>query len=459
MSTSKTKINFGTDGWRGVIGEDFTFENLGRLAYRIVDYIGGDGGSVCVGYDNRFMSPEYAKFFAAVFKDKGLKVDIVNKPVPTPCVSHRTNRKKYDLGVMVSASHNPPHYNGIKIKENYGGSAREEAVNSIIENLNETVYDAPTWSLEYSGDFNDWESEYTDEFMKILPENDLKVVCDYMHGSGYPYFDDILKAKGYSSVALRANRDPLFGGHGPEPKPATLGALIDRVKEEGADIGFAFDGDSDRIAVVDENGRLLTSQIILAVLAYDLLSQGRKGSIVKTVAGTYLIDRLTSQFGAVQKVVPIGFKNICPEILKGGVLVAGEESGGIGFGDYLPERDSINTAVRILAMLSRIDESIGDIWDTVSKEYGNSVYLREDFGTTFTRSETISKVRLGIKNAKFPGEIDRVSDLDGVRIDMRGGQWLLIRPSGTEPVIRVYAEAESEEVTRELINVGKEIIS
>ncbi|MFC2091918.1 hypothetical protein ACFLTD_04010 [Elusimicrobiota bacterium] len=293
LSISEQKINFGTDGWRGIIAEDFTFENLGRLAIRISEFL-SNKGKVCVGYDNRFFSPEYASFISSVLDEKGITVDLADKAVTTPCVSHRTNRNGYDLGIMISASHNPAQYNGIKIKEKYGGSARQELVDSIIENINSVNYSGSTWGRVYDGTINDWEPDYSKELDKVLPFSDIKVICDYMHGSAYPYFDKAISAKGMGSVSLRSNRDPFFGGSNPEPKPATLTGLIQMMKQENADIGFAFDGDGDRIALVDEKARLLSSQVILAVLAYDMLDSGKRGNIVKTVAGTYLIDRIPS---------------------------------------------------------------------------------------------------------------------------------------------------------------------
>ncbi len=447
----KNGVNFGTDGWRGIIGEDFTFENLGRLALRI----SAKYKSVCIGYDNRFMSPEYAGFFSAVLQKEGVNVDLSMRAVTTPLVSHRVNKKKYDLGIMISASHNPSYYNGIKIKENYGGSAREEIVNSIVENLNNTDYNGPTWELTFDGEKNNWELEYLKEFEGLLPRGQLNVICDYMHGTAYPFFSKLLEGKGYKVSTLRAERDPLFGGINPEPKPATLKNLIQKVKEGNADIGFAFDGDGDRIAVIDEKGRLLSSQIILAVLAWDLLRLGKKGTIVKTVAGTYLVDRLAEKYGVNYKVVPIGFKNICPEILKGNVIVAGEESGGIGFGDYLPERDAIYTAVRILEMINRRGKLLGSLWDEVKKDFGNSVYLREDFQlkSNYNPENILKKIK-----DKIPFKIKSILRIDGIRINMEDERWLLLRASGTEPVVRVYAEAESNGESRKLIDAGKELI-
>ncbi len=447
----KNGVNFGTDGWRGIIGEDFTFENLGRLALRI----SAKYRSVCIGYDNRFMSPEYAEFFSAVLQREGVNVDLSMRVVTTPLVSHRVNKKKYDLGIMISASHNPSYYNGIKIKENYGGSAGEEIVHSIVENLNNTDYNGPTWELTFSGIKNNWELEYLEEFEGLLPRGQLNVICDYMHGTAYPFFSKLLEEKGYKVMPLRSERDPLFGGINPEPKPATLKSLIHKIKEENADIGFAFDGDGDRIAVVDEKGRLLSSQIILAVLAWDLLNQGKKGTIVKTVAGTYLVDRLAEKYGVNYKVVPIGFKNICPEILKGNVIVAGEESGGIGFGDYLPERDAIYTAVRILEMINRRGRLLGSLWNEVKKDFGNSVYLREDFQlkSNYNPENILKKIK-----DILPFKIKNISSIDGIRINMEDERWLLLRASGTEPVVRVYAEAESNEASRKLIDAGKELV-
>lgn len=405
------------------------------------------------------MSPEYASFFAAVLDREDVPVDLSDSPVTTPCVAHRTRRMNYELGIMISASHNPPSYNGIKIKENYGGSASDRVVRSITENLSDKEYAGLTWTLAFKGRRNDWGAAYTGELSNLLPENDIRTACDYLHGTAYPYFERILRAKGYGVTSLNESRDPLFGGMNPEPKPETMKDLVNRVKKEGFDIGFGFDGDGDRIAVVDEEGRLLSSQIILAVLAFDLLEQGKKGNIVKTVAGTYLADKLAERYGVKCRTVPIGFKNICPEILKGDVIVAGEESGGIGFGDYLPERDAIYTAVRILEIISRRGRKLGEIWDRIRGDFGDSVYLREDFGleADYDRSQIIRMIGERMDMAKFPFRAD-ISRMDGFRITAEDGRWLLLRPSGTEPMIRIYAEAPDRDSAEELISMGKKLV-
>jgi len=459
VSISKQKINFGTDGWRGIIAEDFTFENLGKLSLRIAKSLNG-GEKVCIGYDNRFLSPEYASFIAGILHRQGIEVDLSDCPVPTPCVSHRVKSVDAEMGIAVSASHNPHVYNGVKIKENYGGSASEEFVSRIIKDLNGDDYTGETWNVRFRGEKNSWKEKYIEHFLKVLPADNLKVVCDYFYGSGYPFFHEILAEKGYGHVMLKHGRDPFFNGIHPEPKPEFLQELTDTVLETGADVGFAFDGDADRIAVVDEKGRFLSSQIVLAVLAHDMLQSGKKGRIVKTVAGTYLVDRMSEKFGVELKVVPIGFKNICPEMLSGDVMIAGEESGGFGFGDYLPERDSIHTAVRILEMMSRRQKKPGEIWDEVKEKFGDSVYLRNDFKIEkkLDKTEIINNVDRRLKEISMPFKVKGVMKLDGIRINMEGGNWLLIRPSGTEPLIRVYAETDSSQSTENLLNKGRELV-
>ena len=236
MNISETNINFGTDGWRGIIGADFTFTNLGKLAQRIAKHVSKSSGKICIGYDNRFLSPEYARFFGAILEDRGIEVDLSDKAVTTPCVAHRTNRKKYHLGIVLSASHNPACYNGIKIKENYGGSARQAIVDSIIKNLNTTDYKGPTWKFDFKAGENNWEDDYLNEFEAILPRGNLNVASDYMHGTVYPYFERLLKRRGYGTISARKRRDPLFGGINPEPKPSTLQEFADSIEESRADM-------------------------------------------------------------------------------------------------------------------------------------------------------------------------------------------------------------------------------
>ncbi len=458
MKTDK-QIKFGTDGWRAIIAEEFTFENLGRLARRTAEIL-RPGAEVAVGYDNRFFSPEYASFFSAVLEKEGVRVDLSDRPVPTPCVSHRVKEKGCSLGACISASHNPPSYNGLKIKESYGGSASSGLVEELTASLTSTEYRGPGWELKFKGERNSWGEGYTEVMEKVLPSSELKVVCDYFHGSGYPYFERALRKKGYRSFSLREGRDPLFGGGAPEPRPSTLGGLEETLRKEKADIGFGFDGDADRIAVVDEKGRMLSMQAVLALLAWDLLEKGGKGRILRTVAGTVLAEKLGKRYGTRCVTVPIGFKNIVPEMLKGDLLVAGEESGGVGFGDYLPERDALYTASRILEMIARRGKLFGELWDSLTDDLGGSFYLRKDYplSGSLEPRELLKKVSKNIKLGKLPFKLESTLEIDGIRMNMEGGRWVLVRPSGTEPLLRVYAETENEEETQLLLEAGKEMI-
>jgi len=460
ISKKEPEIKFGTDGWRGVISDEFTFENLGKVAVKIADHL-GKGKRVSVGYDNRFLSDRYADFLSAVLQERGHEIDLSDRPVTTPCVSHRVKTTESDLGVAISASHNPAAYNGLKVKQPYGGSASGEFISEMISNITKTEYEGPTWQLRYKGDKNSWVEGYMELFYDIIPENDIKVVCDYFYSPGFPLFDRVLRKKGYDTLSLKTERDPLFGGTHPEPVPAHLGDLKDAVISSGADAGFAFDGDADRIAFIDEFGRYLSLQVLLAVLAWDILESGRRGKIVKTVAGTYLVDRIARHFSVDFKTVPIGFKNICPEMLCGDVIVAGEESGGIGFSDYLPERDALYSASRLLEIIKRRGEGIGHIWNRLREKFGNSVYLRRDFRIEkgVAKKEILRRVKKNCRGAEFPFKVEGFLEIDGIRINMEEGRWLLVRPSGTEPLVRVYAETESREKTQELIKKGGELFN
>ncbi len=462
---NSAEIKFGTDGWRGVIADDFTYNNLGKLAVRVAQYISTRGNKISVGYDNRFLSPEYASFFSAVLSSRGVDVDLSESPVPTPALSHRVNKTESCLGIMITASHNPPEYNGIKLKEKYGGSARTELLNVIVESINETSFNDDFNNYYYTDKKNNWAKEYKKEVSALLPErkefgNKLNAAVDYMHGTGYPYFKEVLEKKGYGHFGLRENRDPLFSGSNPEPVPANLKELFSYVKESNTHIGFAFDGDADRIAVVDENGDYHSMQRVLAVLAYNMLKEGREGRVIKTVAGTTLVDRICADFNSAFNIVPIGFKNICPEMLKGNVLVAGEESGGLGFGDYLPERDSIYSAVKILALLNSRKKLFGHLWEEVKDKYSDSYYLREDFEIKggLSKIEIVEKIRRRLDSAKWPFKVKGLLEIDGLRINNEDGSWLLMRPSGTEPLIRVYAEGLTREAAEGLIKKGRELI-
>ncbi len=452
-------IRFGTDGWRGIISRDFTFGNLEIVARRIARWIKNKDGGVCVGYDNRFLSPEYASFTAAVISKEGVSVDLSSRPVPAPCVSHRVKKSGAAVvGVMITASHNGPEYNGFKIKEKYGGSASQQTTSEISSGLENN---SPSCGIiEFKGKRNDWTEAYLDEMRRILPPGDFSVACDFMYGTGSPFFEQLLAEKGYNVIPLHNWRDPLFGGRSPEPKPQSLKELSRSVIEKGAEIGFAFDGDSDRIAAVDENGKYLSPQVILAVLGEDILSRGIKGKIIMSVAGSYLIERIASAYNTEVEIVPIGFKNMCPHLLKGDAVLAGEESGGIGFGDYLPERDAIYAASRILEMCRRRGKTIGEIWKEVKGKYGNSAYLRKDIKVTpgISPLVIIERIKKSVQNGRFPFKVKSTLALDGLRIIMENGRWLLIRPSGTEPVVRIYAESEQMEDTEILLEEGEKAV-
>ncbi len=447
-------IKFGTDGWRGIIGEEFTFANLAVVARRSAAWAKKRGGGVCIGYDNRFLSEVYADFAAGVIEQEGVKVDLSLYPVPTPCVSYRVKNTGAALGAVITASHNAPEYNGYKIKEKYGGSASPQTCNEITRGLEKTP--PLKGDFSFGGKKNNWTKPYTDRIKKILPEGDSLAASDFMYGSAAPCFEGILSDKGYRHISLHNYRDPLFGGRSPEPIPSNLNFLSEAVKKNKADIGFAFDGDGDRIAVVDERARYISPQAILSLLAHDLLSRGKKGRIVLTVAGTYLVSRIADCYGAKLKTVPIGFKNICPHLIKGDVLVAGEESGGIGFGDYLPERDALYTAARLLELSSRKNKKIGVLWDNLREKYGNSVYLRKDIDAMpgMDVNLFVGRLKDEISSGLLPFKVKKMLDIDGLRITFENDRWLLLRPSGTEPVIRIYAEAENSEKVSELIDEG-----
>ncbi len=454
------KINFGTDGWRAVMGEEFTFKNLGKLALKIAGYINTRGNKVSIGYDNRFLSCRFAEFIGRVLQKNGVTVDLSDSAVPTPCVSYRVNRTDSNLGVVVTASHNPPEYNGIKIKEKYGGSAREELLNAIIAGINKIEYHGPTVNLSENLEEKNWTGDYKNMLENILPPGNLKVAADYFYGTGYPYFKEVIEKKGYRHTCIHTKRDPLFGGVHPEPIPRFLKSLSNTVKKEKADIGFAFDGDADRIAVVDGRGNYMSAQRVLGVIVQDMLLQGKKGRIVKTVAGTGLMEKMAKKYGAEVEIVPIGFKNICPLMLTGDVLAAGEESGGIGFGDYLPERDGLYTAVRLLEIMHRRNKSLEELWKEIRNEFQDSYYLRADveIAPRLSKIEILDRLSKKVKDVNWPFPVEKVNKLDGIRINFTGGRWLLLRPSGTEPLIRIYAEAERRELTEKLIDKGKLIV-
>ena len=464
-------IKFGTDGWRGIIARDFTFQNVRRAAQAIADYVKEDqtknmrkktplSGPMIVGYDKRFQSDVFAREIAKVLEANHLNPTLMAESLPTPAVSFMT-KKLGGVGIMVTASHNPPQYNGVKIK--IDGRAALDNVTQGVESWVDRT--APTRAAEIkTKSFRDAYIAYLKgrvDTGKIKGKLKRPVVIDYMHGAGSGLMKDLLPSK--HLVEIRSSHDPLFGGVHPEPIEQYLGALSEAVKKNKALIGLAVDGDADRFGLVDENGRYLTPCQVFPMLALYLIDHKKlTGKIVQSVSLGYLVERICKEKNIAFEQLPVGFKHVAERLAQGEAVIAGEESGGYAWKGAIAERDGLLTALLFLEMCTTLNKTPSQIWKEVESKYGASHYKRIDYrihrpiaDKAVWTTKLIKKLPKKILNTP----IKELIQTDGLKIVLEDGHWLLMRPSGTEPLMRVYAESDKAERTQGLLDVAKKWVA
>lgn len=474
---SKTKIKFGTDGWRGVIAEDFTFENLRRVAQATADYWNQTGTATSrasrtaiVGYDNRFMSETYARLVCEILAANGITALYPPQSCPTPSISHAVRDKGLCGAVMITASHNPPAFNGYKLKADFAGPADPD----ICAAIEARVDQSPVQSVHFddalragSIRLHDPRRAHVAAIKKLVNLNlirraSLRVVIDSMHGSGGRLLEELLTggASRVRAETIRSDRNPNFGGTNPEPIGINLGPLCAAVKTRKAHIGLATDGDADRVGVVDDAGRYLSIQIVFALLLRHLARRGKTaptGSVVRSLNCTVLIDRICRQHGLPMIEVPVGFKHICAEMRARDVLIGGEESGGIGFRGHIPERDAILANLLLLEMLAMTGSSISELSADLQREFGRSAYDRVDIRFPLDlRAPFLASLRDDPPSDLLGSPVTRILDHDGVKYIAENGTWLMLRGSGTEPVFRIYSESTSAANVRKLLVYGQD---
>lgn len=470
MAQQRPSIKFGTDGWRGIIADDFTGANVRLVAQAVVNYlkradVPGEP-IVFVGYDNRSQSEYFATEAAKVVAQAGMRAILSDGSCSSPAVSFHCHKERAKGGIMITASHNPPQFNGLKIKMGYGGSALPSVVAEIEGELN-ALLDAGTYTVDAPREAldlvetRDLRPAYFDG-LRAMIDTDLigksgyKVVADPMHGSGSGYLTDILRPLGVPIDEICRDRNPLFGGLNPEPILQNLGPLKDAVLAQKADAGLAVDGDADRVGAMDADGAFVDSHRIFALTLRHLYEdKGQRGSVVKTVSTTKLIDKLCAKYGLTLHVVPIGFKNICEFMLKESVLIGGEESGGIGVLGYIPERDGPLMSLLLLEAMAarkkRLEEQIAELMD----EFGPHEYQRVDLHPDPSKMPAVVQSLQEDSPDTLAGRpVQSIDRTDGTKFEFADGSWLLLRASGTEPVVRVYAESSSQEKVQELIEAG-----
>ena len=466
----KQQITFGTDGWRGIIADNFTGANVRLVSQAIVNYflrpdVPGEP-ILFIGYDNRSQSEYFAAEAAKVVANSGLKAILSAQSCSSPSISYNAHKANAKGGIMITASHNPPQFNGLKIKAGYGGSALPSMVDEVVKELN-ALLDAGTHTVDTPADAagkietRDLRPAYFDGLrgmvdLEKIAAGGFKVVADPMHGSGSGYLTDILRGAGVEIEEICRDRNPVFGGINPEPIGQNLGPLKDAVLASRADVGLAIDGDADRVGAMDADGSFVDSHRIFALLLRHLYEdKGQHGSVVKTVSTTTLIDKLCAKYGLILHVVPIGFKNICEWMLKEDVLIGGEESGGIGVQGFIPERDGPLMSLLLLETMAtrkkRLEEQIAELM----AEFGPHEYQRVDLHPDPAKMSTVVQSLKEDNPTEVAGlKVLKIDRLDGTKFFFENDAWLLLRASGTEPVVRVYAESTTQAKVQELIDAG-----
>lgn len=464
MCEMKTRIKFGTDGWRGVISDDFTFENVRRVGQAVSDYYNelkksGKPG-IAIGYDYRFLSERYARIMAEVFSANGIDVVLSDQAVPTPTLSFAVKKRGLDAGIMITASHNPGEYNGIKIKTAEGGAAGADITGAVEKYLDDPApkQDRPAGAVktvDMTEDYVKFLRTYVD--LKKFKKAKFRVLVDTMHGSGKDFLKRVLKGTDIKLEFTRLDHNPSFEGLRPEPIPENLQATIKKLKNEKFDLCLVLDGDADRIAAITGDGEFISPQKILGLLILHLIQDCKaSGGVVKTLVGTNLIDKVTSKLGLKLYETAVGFKYISELMVNEDILVGGEEAGGMGFKNYVPERDGSLAGLLLLEMMVMRKKTITGVLKDMEKEFGRYYYLREYLKLQALGSFKLDSVK-AIKEV-LGKKVAKVNDSDGVKLILEDESWVMLRASGTEPIIRIYAESKSLKKTKDMLAFGRNLI-
>jgi alpha-D-glucose phosphate-specific phosphoglucomutase len=465
-----SSIKFGTDGWRGVIAEDFTFGNARIVARAIAGYVVRNEDSrkgVLIGYDHRYAADRAAATVAEVISATGTPVWLADKPCPTPAISYLVRDRKAAGGIVVTASHNPYRWNGIKYKASYGSSALPSIVAQIEQELEIVLQrGAPPLpprqnlihSLEPRAPYLDALEKLVD--WKRLRDSKFRFVFDPMHGSAAGLLPKLFQRNGIHCDEIRGTRDPRFGGVHPEPIEPHIEALRQAVRAGKYDAGFCADGDGDRIGAIDRDGSFINPHQILALLVWHLAgTRNLPGDIAKTFSVTKLIDKIAGKFGRKFHEVPIGFKYICELMLEQNILIGGEESGGIGTSLYLPERDATVSALFLAELMAWHGKSLGELLAALHAEFGEYHYGRVDLDLKPGQKEkAIAHFSNGQLNHILDLPVVRREDMDGVKVYLGEAGWVMVRASGTENLLRVYSETSKPETTRRILEAVTQIV-
>ena len=479
-------IHFGTDGWRAVISDTFTYSNLRMVAQAIADAVAsdhwdksGNGGQlpdpdkIVVGFDTRFLSDRYAGEVARVLSANGFTVLLTQADAPTPAISYAVKQHNAIAAVVITASHNAPRYNGVKLKAAFGGSALPEQCRRVEVYINDNEQRARGPNLM---DFDKAREigliqrfnplpAYFDHLRtlidtEIIADEPQRLVVDSMYGSGRGVVKAFLQGTGCEVAEIRGEMNPGFGGVHPEPIAKFLGPLASAISSGMGDFGLCTDGDADRIGAMDGRGNFVDPHKIMALsLKYLVEKRNMSGAVVRTVSTTRMIDRLANRYGLQVHETPVGFNHIADYMMNEDVLIGGEESGGISFKGHIPEGDGTVMGLLLVEMIAAEKKSLYEMVNDLLEDVGPAFYERSDLRL----SRPVAKAEMtAFLTKQAPAEVggEKVSEIstrDGVKYVLADDSWLLIRPSGTEPVLRVYAEGRSQEMVKALLEYGEQV--
>ncbi|CAN5398036.1 phosphoglucomutase/phosphomannomutase family protein [soil metagenome] len=478
-------IKFGTDGWRAVISDEFTFENVRKVAQAIAEKTLDDiaskrstpalqAPSMVVGFDTRFLSDRYAWAVAEVLAANGIHVWLARADAPTPLISYAIVDKKAAAGIMITASHNPPRYNGIKLKAAYGGSASPADAKDVEKRIqaNDQCGASPK-QMELKAALATGLVQRFDPFpayaehvrklvnFNVIQRAELTVAVDAMYGAGRIHLRRLLEEAGCRVTELRSEMNPGFNGIHPEPIERHLQPLIAEMKTGKYEIGLATDGDADRIGAVDPTGRFIDPHCVMALLLEHLVHDRHlRGSVVKTVSTTQMLNRLAERYGLVVHETPVGFNHICDLMMSENVLIGGEESGGISMAGHIPEGDGVLMGLLLVEMVAIRGKSLVALLDELmaAPDVGPFYYARHDQPMRpFDKVEMVTGLIAAAPPLLAGQPIATINSKDGVKFILRDNSWLLIRPSGTEPLLRIYAEGRTDAAVQKLLLEGAQM--
>ncbi len=462
-------IKFGTGGFRAIIGEDFTKENIQILSKALCDKMkkeGVENTGMVIGYDRRFLSKEAMQWAAMVFAKEGIRVSLINKSAPTPLVMYYVMKHKYYYGMMITASHNPAIYNGVKVFT-YGGRDADETQTWELEQFINEVTDIPVEQMDYQEGIEKGLieeiyplNEYLDSIIESVDmgkirDCGLRIALDPMYGVSETSLKTILMTARCEVETIHERHDTLFGGKLPAPTENTLRTLQNYVLDRKCDLGIATDGDADRIGVIDDKGNFLHPNDILVLLYYYLLKyKGWHGPAVRNICTTHMLDRVAESFGEKCYEVPVGFKHISAKMNESDAIIGGESSGGMAVRGHIKGKDGIYASALLVEMIAVTGMKLSEIMEKIRSEYGMLALVEKDFRFSAEKKSSICKMLLSDKKLPYvPYDIEKISYLDGLKLYLKNGGWISVRFSGTEPLLRIFCEMPDKKDAENLCDI------